>query len=245
MRLLLRSDTLNRGVSTRERILENALACFAEEGYERTTVARIRERSGVSNGALFHHFATKEAIAGALYVESIRSLQEGHRMLLAERPASVADAIGAAVTHQLSWTEANPERAKFLYGQGHLDWSTPAGAELSRMNRELAYAYREWMRPFVERGELREISTVMLTAIVTGPAHAIAQRWLAGQLPGQLTSYADELAEAAVAALTGRPAGAGRMRLPHRGRVSLQLLDDDGAVLGDSQAVLDINLHGT
>ena len=58
---------------TRRRVLDAALRCFLEEGYERTTIARILERSDVSNGSLFHHFATKEAIADALYLEAIAS----------------------------------------------------------------------------------------------------------------------------------------------------------------------------
>ena len=41
------------------------------------TVARIREHSQVSNGALFHHFRSKEAIADSLYVEAMASNQVG------------------------------------------------------------------------------------------------------------------------------------------------------------------------
>jgi len=47
---------------TRRRVLDVALACFLADGYEQTTIAEIRKRSGVSNGALFHHFPTKEAM---------------------------------------------------------------------------------------------------------------------------------------------------------------------------------------
>src|SRR5438309_7668290 len=54
--------------SVRTRILDSALSCFIEFGYDQTTIARIRERSQVTNGALFHHFPSKEAIADALYV---------------------------------------------------------------------------------------------------------------------------------------------------------------------------------
>ena len=49
--LSLRSATLS-AMSVRDRVLQAALDCFTEDGYERTTIARIRERSGVSNGAL-------------------------------------------------------------------------------------------------------------------------------------------------------------------------------------------------
>jgi hypothetical protein len=56
---------------------------------------------------------------------------------------------------------------------------------------------------------------LVLTAIVTGPSHAIARRWLAGHLTKPLRSYTDELTEAACAAIgrTGRaPARAPRAR---------------------------------
>ena len=62
---------------TRRRVLDVALECFLADGYEQTTIARIRKLSGTSNGALFHHFASKEAIADALYVEAIASFQAG------------------------------------------------------------------------------------------------------------------------------------------------------------------------
>ena len=77
-------------MDTRGRILDAALACFVEAGYAQTTIARIRERSGVSNGALFHQFATKEAIADALYVDSIASFQEGLWELVNAGPARCA-----------------------------------------------------------------------------------------------------------------------------------------------------------
>jgi Bacterial regulatory proteins, tetR family len=66
-------------MDTRSRILDAALACFVKAGYAQTTIERIRERSGASNGALFHHFPTKEAIAAALYADAIASFQHGHR----------------------------------------------------------------------------------------------------------------------------------------------------------------------
>ena len=68
------------------RILDSALACFTEFGYEHTTIARIRERSHVTNGALFHYFPNKEAIADALYVDAISSFQDALCTLLQRRP---------------------------------------------------------------------------------------------------------------------------------------------------------------
>jgi AcrR family transcriptional regulator len=220
---------------TRRRILDVALACFAEEGYEQTTIARIRERSGASNGALFHHFASKEAIAGALYVEAIASFQQGLWELLDRRPGSLREAVHGAIAHQLRWTERHPDLARFLYLRGHPASGSAGEAELYELNRELAAAFRAWMAPLAERGEIRPTSMLVISAIVGGPAHALARRWLAGHLPAPLTSYTDELADAAWAALRGTQVRS-RPPAPARGRVTVELLAGDGTVLAHGQA---------
>jgi len=240
--LATRSVTLP-GVGTRERILQAALECFDELGYEHATIAVIREHSGVSNGALFHHFASKEAIAGALYLEAMESVQEGYWAVLEERPARLVDAVRGVLAQQLGWIEANQELARFLYSQGHLDWTSEAGSRLRERNRDLAGAYRAWLEPFVARGEARELPMMVVVALVTGPAHAIARRWLAGQLGGSLLDPLDDLVEATSAALGGVP---GARRRPRRaraveGRVQVQLLDATGNVVAEGEAVAELS----
>jgi len=229
-------------MDTRDRILGAALACFTESGYEQTTIARIRERSGVSNGALFHHFATKEAIAGALYVDAIASFQRGLWELLRRRPRSLHAAVRGSIAHQLQWIEHNQDSARFLYARGHLDWDGPAGAQLQELNRDLAQAYRDWMAPLLDSGQIRPMSMLMINAIVAGPVHAIARRWLAGQLRSPLRAYLDELADAACAALSGTPASARRhpRLLARQGRITLELVSDDGSVLAGGEATAEL-----
>jgi AcrR family transcriptional regulator len=223
---------------TRRRILDAALACFLHDGYEQTTIARIRERSGTSNGALFHYFPSKEAIAEALYVDAIASFQQGLWELVRRRPRSLRAAVHGAVAHQLRWTEQHADLARFVYQRGHLDWESPGGAEVAALNRELAAAFRRWMAPLVESGEIRATSVPMITAIVSGPAHAIARRWLAGHLEGPLTAFVDELADAAWAGLRGTRVRPRPERTPQarRGRVNIELVGDDGSVIAHGQA---------
>ena len=224
---------------TRRRIMDVALACFLADGYEQTTIAAIRKRSGTSNGALFHHFPSKEAIAGALHVEALASFQQGLWDLVSRKPESLRAAVRAVLEHQLTWTERNPDLARFIYARGHLDWDTPAGAELVARNRDLAAAFRQWMAPLVASGEIRPRPMLLTTAIVSGPAHSIAQRWLAGHLERPLTSFLDELTDAACAGLSGTPAPAPAAHArpgPATARVTLELLADDGSVVGRSQS---------
>jgi AcrR family transcriptional regulator len=228
---------------TRTRILDTALDCFLELGIEQTTTALVIERSGASNGALFHHFPNKEALADAIYVEAIASFQEGLWELLGRRPRTLRAAVRGVIAHQVEWIEANPERARFVYLRGTLDWETSAGARIEEMNQKLSGAFRDWMAPLIERGEVRPTSMVVVNAIVTGPVHALGRRWLAGQLDAPLRSHVDELADAACAGLKGAPfrgaRGTSRSR-PSRGRVRLQVVAEDGQVLAEGEATAEL-----
>ena len=52
-------DHLN---ARRQEILAGARACFARHGYEGATVRRLEEETGLSRGAIFHHFRDKESL---------------------------------------------------------------------------------------------------------------------------------------------------------------------------------------
>jgi AcrR family transcriptional regulator len=56
-----------RAVATREAILTAAAHEFAAEGYHAASLSKILDRSGVTKGALYFHFASKEAMADAVF----------------------------------------------------------------------------------------------------------------------------------------------------------------------------------
>ena len=50
------------GEATKERLIEAALALYAERGYAGTCLDAILERASSSKGAFYHHFDSKEAL---------------------------------------------------------------------------------------------------------------------------------------------------------------------------------------
>jgi AcrR family transcriptional regulator len=58
----------------RTQILDGARVCFARYGYEGATVRRLEEATGLSRGAIFHHFRDKESLFLALAED------DAHRM---------------------------------------------------------------------------------------------------------------------------------------------------------------------
>jgi AcrR family transcriptional regulator len=74
---------------TRDRLLRAAADVFAERGYDGTRVADIAAAAGVSNGALYSHFASKaELLVDALRTHGRRELAE---MFAADPSQSVTD----------------------------------------------------------------------------------------------------------------------------------------------------------
>jgi AcrR family transcriptional regulator len=79
VRLILRMGRIAgvTGAETRERLLLAAADVFAERGYDGTRVADIAAAAGVSNGAMYAHFASKaELLVAALRAHGRRLLAD-------------------------------------------------------------------------------------------------------------------------------------------------------------------------
>jgi AcrR family transcriptional regulator len=77
-----------RSEITRSRILASAAACFSERGYDATGVAEICQHAGVSKGAFYHHFASKQALFAALLDDWLEALDD--QMARLRVPAATA-----------------------------------------------------------------------------------------------------------------------------------------------------------
>jgi AcrR family transcriptional regulator len=56
-----------KGAQTRAHILDTALGLFREPGFDKTTMRDVASAAGMSTGAAYYYFATKEAIVLAYY----------------------------------------------------------------------------------------------------------------------------------------------------------------------------------
>jgi len=65
-----------RKAERREQILDGARCCFAEHGYEGATVARLEREIGLSRGAIFNYFPSKEDLFVELAARDTKRMSE-------------------------------------------------------------------------------------------------------------------------------------------------------------------------
>lgn len=152
-----------RREATRRRLVDAAWQVFAAEGYEAAAIDRVLAVAGVSKGALYHHFASKEALFAAVFEEAARSA-----IAEADRRAGVAAAGEDRLTEALlAWVRAveqEPRRAIMLV-------EAPRALGWARMREiEQPYAASAMRRGLRAAAGGRAIEDMDLAAALIGAA---------------------------------------------------------------------------
>ena len=90
-----------QGRATRGQLIEVATGLFADHGYEGTSIEAVLTAAGVSRGALYHHFAGKEALFRAV----LEVLSERITEQLTEVISACTDPVEAVRTSALGWID--------------------------------------------------------------------------------------------------------------------------------------------
>jgi AcrR family transcriptional regulator len=103
-------DGKERGAEARRRdvLLERAGHLFAARGFRGVSVHEIGAAAGISGPGMYRHFASKEALLGAVLVSISERLLAGGR-LRREAAASPADALTALVAFHADFALDHPE----------------------------------------------------------------------------------------------------------------------------------------
>ena len=126
--------------SRRASILAAALDCFTRRGFDATTIHDIRRAADCSIGSIYHHFGSKEGIAGELFVDGFRRLNDG-RMRRLRQCRNAEDGVRTVVTYYAGWvTRQQPLNAQMGLAREHAHpvfpgrVSQPADNEASHRN---------------------------------------------------------------------------------------------------------------
>ncbi|MBN1177712.1 MAG: TetR/AcrR family transcriptional regulator [Anaerolineae bacterium] len=159
-----------RGEETRTRILTAAMDCFAQHGYDATGVAQICQCAGVTKGAFYHHFPSKQALFLELFDVWLAGVEE---QLGAVRLST------ATVPQQLlQMAEMLPQVFQSAHGQVPLFlefWSKAARDETIwqatiEPYRQYRAVFAEMIHTGVEEGTLQAVDPEMASQILVSLA---------------------------------------------------------------------------
>lgn len=129
------------------RLLSVATRLFAERGFDRTSVQEIVEAAGVTKGAMYHYFDSKDDLLYEIYGRVLREQTEQLEKVAATE-APVRGRLASAASDVVVSSIANLDDTKiFLQSMHHLN------PEKQRAVRAERRRYHERFRALIEEGQ--------------------------------------------------------------------------------------------
>lgn len=195
--------------STREHLLDTASTAILHEGVDALSMDLVRSRAGVSNGSLYHHFASKAHLVDALYAQALREFHATLVVPIAGR-ASARTAVRSMVRAYLDWVLEHPDRARLLHSLRRTEELAQAPGEWKQVRDEGFGRLRVWVEGKIAEGEMRDLPFDIWVALVFAPVISLTGGWLRAKEPVVPAKHRTLLADAAWNAVRpeGSPDGA-------------------------------------
>ncbi|WP_017580969.1 TetR/AcrR family transcriptional regulator [Nocardiopsis valliformis] len=133
--------------SVPERLLRAATRLFAERGFESTSVQEVVAAAGVTKGAMYHYFGSKDDLLYEVYGRVLR-MQTEHLVEISSRDVPVAERVHAAACDVIVTSIANLDDSKIFFRSMH-----QLAPEKQRSVRAERRKYHELFRSMVEQGQ--------------------------------------------------------------------------------------------
>ena len=184
-----------RPAGVKTRVERAALELFAANGFDGVSIAEIAAAAGVSQGALYRHYASKDELAWTLF--STAYLRTGADLDMIRASRSRLDArVTAMVAHFCALYDDDPALFRFMLIAQH--GLLPC---IQQGSRTPVDAIADVVNDAVAEKQLAPIDPPLGAAVIMGVILQTATFHIYGRLTGSLSARAPALARAAVAAV--------------------------------------------
>lgn len=176
-------------------IEDAALRLFVEKGVDGTSIRDVAAAAGVSEGALYRHYDSKDALVWALFAGSFTAFARRLDALQAAASGTRAK-LAAMIGGVCAFHDAEPLVFRFLLFVQH--------RQLEKVTPDMPNpidAIRDVVRAGIAAGDIPEIDPELATAMAIGLVLQPATFAAYGRLAGPLLPHADRIAAAAWRAL--------------------------------------------
>ncbi|MEZ6317624.1 MAG: TetR/AcrR family transcriptional regulator [Phycisphaerales bacterium] len=165
------------------------------------SVRAIAKEAGLSEGALYRHYDSREALLGAVFIELIEPMIAHKEGLVAMR-APIDDRLREWVRSTYDQFDKDPNGFAFTFLTNHdlSDKYTQIAGRQSGLLKEL-------LRQGQAEGRVRDMSIDLAAGMFVGLLLSVPERILRGILPAPAKDYTDEIAQAVWRCLGSAPGG--------------------------------------
>lgn len=184
-------------IDKKARVIRAARRLFVAQGFHGTSIPQVVAASGVSTGAIYSYFATKEDLARHIHDTTLADFTQRFEARLAGR-TSCEERLRAFAEVVIELTDDDPEMMEYLLFMRHADFMP--GLEPICLTSPFT-AFRAIIGAGVASGDLRQVEPILLAIAYSGVILRAAQLRLKCILDRPLRTIADELIAAAWAAV--------------------------------------------
>ncbi len=175
----------------RKQALRNAtVRLVAERGLRAATVRSIAREAGVTEGALYRHYASKAALCLDVYTRIVTDMIRA-KEAISSSDLPVRDKLAQWVRVSYAWFDSHPDAFTFVLLTPH---------EFAESEREIATRQGEVFMELVKRaqvaGQLKPMPPALALSHFTGVMLNVPRLINEGVLTGPASQYADEVCQA-------------------------------------------------
>ena len=165
---------VEQGKQTRERLLLLAKGIFAEQGYAALTLDGLIKQAGLTKGAFYHHFPSKQALFEAVYIQAEEEV--GERIMKASSSATEPwdQLLSGCDTYLEACADPGLQRILRLDGPSVLGWE-----RWSEIDAEFGSGKLEAFLTQLNEGNIIRISSPKAAAHLLSGAMNEATFWIA------------------------------------------------------------------
>jgi AcrR family transcriptional regulator len=156
---------------TRTQILDASLRLFSEKGFARTSVRDIARDAGITDAAIYYHFASKRDLFEALFEERgiTPALSQLEQATFAEPPLEVLTALAVVALEIL---HRNKDFMKVIFSEA-ISEDPLASDEYRMVTERWRNGQARILQEYVRRGDLRpfdvDVAARQLVVLAVGP----------------------------------------------------------------------------
>jgi AcrR family transcriptional regulator len=168
-------------VDRRQLILERAGELFARKGIAPTTVREIGDAAGILSGSLYHHFDSKDAIAGEIVAGYVDDLLSRYRKVRAGLSSDPARCLAGLLAASFQSLDAHRDACAIYRNDLPYLSSLPAFGRTKQRCRQVQDIWMEVLRDGIARGVFRSDIDPWLFDCLVRDAVEGAARWYGQQ----------------------------------------------------------------